>query len=134
MPKERERRELDAELERLRNEEFDPDLHQTEEDEYNDEMRETVEKIVNEMKEIQEELDGMVETLHISHHYNYHTTPNLLRPKCPDFLNIRDHNNNYDINYGYITSCLHTTQWNNIYIDAIGKDKVRQQDRKEKNP
>ena len=86
MPKERERRALDAELERLRNEEFDPDLHQTEEDEYNDEKRETVEKIVNKLKEIQAELGGMVETLHSFHQYNYHMTPNLLRPNCPDFF------------------------------------------------
>ena len=117
----------------MENEEFDPAIHQTEEDEYENEKKEKVEKIVNDLNEIQEELDSLVGTLKSFHHYNFHTTPHLLRPNCPDFLNIRDHNNNYDINFGYITSCLHTTEWNNIYIDAIGKDEVRQQERKERN-
>ena len=126
-PKERERQGLNADLERLKNEEFDPAIHQTE-DEYDNEKKEKVEKIVNDLNEIQEELDHLVETFYSFHHYNFHTTPNLLRPNCPDFLNIRGHNNNYDINFGYITSCLHTTEWNNIYIDAIGKDEVRQQE------
>ena len=59
-------------------------------------------------------LNGKIEQLGI----NIHNAPGFLPRSSPEFLFTRTYNNNYDINYGYLSSCLNSDQSKILYATA----------------
>ena len=49
---------------------------------------------------------------------NVYKTPGFLPKDSPDFLHTQTYNNNYDINYGYLSTCMETTETQALFHAA----------------